>query len=93
MENGNAPVTRADLAELRGEVHGDLILLQEKLTETIQDSETRVLNAFYKYAEATQKRLALLEGTDANILSRLATMESRILELEKRANIPPGETA
>lgn len=48
MESGNAPVTRADLAKLRGEVHGDLILLQEKLTGTIQDSQTRVLNAFYK---------------------------------------------
>src|SRR5688572_4878352 len=103
-DDRNAPATKGDIANLRtefksdsatlrGEVHSDVILLQEKLTEAFQDSETRILTAFYRYAEATQKHLQLLDGTDANILSRLGSMESRLLEVEKRLNIPPGQAA
>ena len=81
---------KEDLATLRGESHSDLLLLKEQFQESIHDAETRILKAFYGYAEATQKRLALLEGTDANILGRLGSMETRLLEVEKRLNMPPS---
>ena len=47
MDNGNEPATKADLNALR-----------EELVEAIHDSETRLLRAFYDFAETNQKRLA-----------------------------------
>ncbi|MBI4479628.1 MAG: hypothetical protein HY651_06360 [Acidobacteria bacterium] len=48
--NGNTPATQADLAKL-----------EDRLLEAIHDSETRLLKAFYTYAEATQKHLVDLD--------------------------------
>ena len=63
--------------------------LLERLLESIQDAETRTIRAFYNYAETNQKRLLLVEGTEANVLSRLITVETRLMEIERRLNMPP----
>ena len=78
MDNGNEPATKADLNALR-----------EELVEAIHDSETRLLRAFYDFAETNQKRLAEAERTGVVIIERLAMMERRITEVEKRLNMPP----
>lgn len=64
--------------------------LGDAMRETVRDSETRLLKAFYGIAESTQKRLALHDQTDGSLLGRLETLESRLLEVEKRLNTPPG---
>lgn len=55
----------------------------------LRDTETKLLQAFYGYAEATNKRFNQLDGNIAIFFNRLGTVESRLLEVEKRLNIPP----
>jgi hypothetical protein len=86
MENGNAPATKQDIEQLRSEMshsHDDLI---ERLT----DGETRLLKAFYNFAQSNSKRMTEIEGNEAALRSRLATIEDRLMEVEKRLNIPPS---
>ena len=61
----------------------------DQVAQLIHDSETRLLQAFYGFAEATNKRLNQVDGNTAIFLNRLGTVESRLLEVEKRLNIPP----
>ena len=59
MDNGHEPATKADLAEL-----GERLTerLTELFTEAIHDSETRLLKAFYGFAETVQTRFQAADG-------------------------------
>ena len=63
--------------------------LQDRMTELIHDSETRLLQAFYSYADGNNKRVGQLETNDAALVARVGTLENRVLEIEKRLNFPP----
>jgi hypothetical protein len=56
--NRNAPATKGDLTDA---VNG----LEERVMEAIHDIETRLLKAFYTFAETNQKRLAEAETESA----------------------------
>jgi len=94
MDDLNAPVTKGDIQgavqgaveQLRSEMHQQY----DDLKETIRDSETKLLKAFYSFAESNQQRLAQVEGTTNGVIARLGTLETRILEVEKRLNMPPA---
>jgi hypothetical protein len=89
LEDQNAPATKGDIAQLRAEIghqYNDLV-------ERIADSQPALLKAFYGYAEGNNKRVAELEGNEAAVRSRLGTLETRLLEVEKRRNMPPGGIA
>ena len=75
MDNGHQPATKADIEALR---------------EQIRDTETKLLTAFYDFAKANQQRLSQLETSDAALTRRIATLEERLLEVEKRLNMPPS---
>ena len=60
----NDVATKAAVKGLRDELKGDLKTLRDELTEVIRDTETKLLKAFYGFAESTQKRLN--EGERAN---------------------------
>jgi 4-hydroxyphenylpyruvate dioxygenase-like putative hemolysin len=62
----------------------------DHLAEAIHESETRLLKAFYTFAESNQQRLTQVEGNATAVNARLATLESRITEVEKRLNMPPA---
>ena len=62
----------------------------ERVGSMIHECETRLLQAFYGYAEATNKRLNQIDGNMAVFFNRLGTMENRLLEVERRLNIPPA---
>jgi hypothetical protein len=54
-EDQNAAATKGDLAQLRSEMsHG-----YNDILERIADSETRLLKAFYAFAESNDKRMTL----------------------------------
>ena len=55
----------------------------------IRDSETRLLQAFYSFAETNQKRLTEVEREAAAVKERLALIEGRLTDVEKRLNMPP----
>ena len=55
MDNGNEPATKADVAEVKQ----DLAMLRaevrhqyDDLKETLRDGETKLLKAFYTFAES-----------------------------------------
>jgi hypothetical protein len=70
MENGHEPATKGDVAEvkqdvamLRSEVKQEVAMLrsemhhmEDALVARIADSETKLLKAFYTFAESNQKR-------------------------------------
>jgi predicted nucleic acid-binding Zn-ribbon protein len=82
MNNGNQPATKADVAAVRSDLEG--------VREQIRDTETKLLTAFYDFAKVNQQRLSELEGSDAAIKRRIGSIEDRLLEVEKRLNMPPA---
>ena len=62
----------------------------ERVSTMLHDTETRLLQAFYSFAESNAKRLNQVEGNVAIFINRLGVLENRVLELEKRLNIPPA---
>lgn len=84
---------RSEITSVRTEIQDLETRLTERILGITHDMETRILTAFYGYAQTNDKRLLLVEGADANMLSRLGIVESRLLEIEERLNIPPGPSA
>jgi len=88
---------KQDLAQHRSEVKQEFEQVRSEanhthddLVERISDSETRLLQAFYSFADANNKRLVQGEAATALVISRITTLEDRVLGLEKRLNIPPS---
>ena len=59
MDNGHEPATKQDLNQLRAEFQQDMSQLRaefhhgfDELKETLRDSETKLLQAFYTFAES-----------------------------------------
>jgi hypothetical protein len=82
------------LQALESRFDGKLDTLEQRLLDRmgqmIRDSETRLLQAFYSFAETNSKRLTQVDATDIMVLGRVSTLESRMMEVEKRLNIPPA---
>ncbi|MBZ5626533.1 MAG: hypothetical protein LAQ69_48800 [Acidobacteriia bacterium] len=57
--------------------------------ERMRDTETRLLQAFYSFAEPNQQRLAATGCETAPVKVRLSTLEDCIFEIEKRLDHPP----
>ena len=101
MEDNNAPATKGDIAAsearlearlkavLEGRMDAQERRLLDEVSRIVQESETRLLKAFYSYAEGNDKRLNHLEGSIPVFFNRLGTVETRLLEVEKRLNMPP----
>ena len=83
MNNGHEPATKADLKL-------GLEELKNRLTAVIRDTETKLLTAFYDFAKANQHRISELEGGHATLTRRMGSIEDRLLEVERRLNIPPA---
>jgi len=81
MDNGHEPATKADLSALEQR-------LTEAFTEAIHDSETRLLKAFYGFTETVQARFQAADDDQANLRKRLSVVEQRLIEVEKRLNLP-----
>ena len=69
----NAPATKGDILDV---------------LETLRDIETKLLGAFYGYAKSNDKRVLEVEGNEAVLRSRVATLETRVTDLEQRLNTP-----
>lgn len=90
MDNGNEPATKNDLAAVRDELKNDLAAVRDELMEAVRDSETKLLKAFYTFAESNQQRISQVEASNGAVIARLATLESRITIVEKHLNLPPA---
>jgi uncharacterized protein (DUF342 family) len=97
LEERIKKATKADLIALEERLNSDTTAREERLnqkmdelTETFRDMQTEMLKAFYAFAETNQARLTETERATAALQERMSMMESRLIQLEKRLNMPPG---
>ena len=60
------------------------------LEEGYRDTQTEVLKAVYSMGERLQMRAATQDVIINSIQQRQASLESRLLEIEKRLHLPPA---
>jgi len=96
-DDRNAPATKGDIEDLRGEIKESAAMLRSEMQHTrdeliarMTDSDTRLLKAFYSFAESNQTRVFGTEQQTAFLKERLAKLESRRMEVERRLNMPPA---
>jgi hypothetical protein len=80
MENGDQPATKRD-------VKTAVDAAKDELLEAMRGIETKLLQAFYGYAKSNDSRVLEVEANEAILRTRLATLESRVMEVERRLNI------
>jgi hypothetical protein len=80
MENGDQPATKRD-------VKTAVDAAKDELLEAMRGIETKLLQAFYGYAKTNDTRVLEVEANEAILRTRLATLESRVMEVERRLNI------
>jgi len=90
MDDLNAPATKGDLRGAVDQLRAEMNHQYNGLVQRIAGSEMKLLQAFYSFAESNQQRIALVEGNTTAVIARLATLETRLLEVEKRLNMPPA---
>jgi hypothetical protein len=60
-DDHNAPATKGDLQDLESRIEGKLDASEQRVLDRVEimirDTETRLLQAFYSFAETNQKRL------------------------------------
>jgi len=75
--DSNAPATKGDIQDLRAE-----------MVESVRSIQAELLKAFYAFAESNLKRFAEIETEGEALKSRIATLEARLLQIERRVNFP-----
>jgi hypothetical protein len=93
MNDDNAPVTRAELREELAALESRLeSRLESSLIGRMRDMETALLTAFHSYSRGVSVRFRKIEADVSNIdaaaNARLAALEDRIMEVERR--LPPA---
>lgn len=100
MEDRKTSAWKADFADLGQEFRQEMMDLKLAVNTRLQEFEQRVeqqlgevgariVTTVFQLAEALQTRVSDVERSDATVKHRLAMLEERLTELEKRLNIPP----
>ena len=84
MENGDQPATKRDVET---SIKTAIDAAKDELLEAMRGIETKLLQAFYGYAKTNDTRVLEVEANEAILRTRLATLESRVMEVERRLNI------
>ena len=101
MEDLNSPATKGDLQELatqlRTEFQQGVTQLRSEfqhgfddLKEAMRDNQTEMLKAFYSFIQSNQERFKAAEDAESALKKRLAVLEDRMIEVERRLNMPPA---
>jgi hypothetical protein len=99
MDDREQLATKQDLGDVEKGIKRDLADLEKRMAaemkqgfaemrEFVTDTETKLLTAFYSFADADQKHLSQLDRAAASVGERLNTCERRIMDIEKRLNFP-----
>ena len=91
-DDRNAPATKGDVQDAVQQLRSEMRLQYDDLKEAIRDSETRLLNAFYGFAQSVQERFKAADDAEASLKKRMTIIEERLTEVEKRLNYPPQQT-
>jgi|SRR5579872_2896140 len=96
MDNGHEPAWRADSVELRSEAREDFARLCSfvrdgfaDLKKSMRDGQAEIFKVLSGYTQSNYERIAAREQDSASVLKRLAILESRMTEVERRLNQPP----
>ena len=84
MENGDQPATKRDVET---SIKTAIDTAKDELLEAMRGIETKLLQAFYGYAKSNDSRVLEVEANEGILRTRLATLESRVMEVERRLNI------
>src|SRR6266542_150460 len=79
---------KGDMTALKTELKTDMTALEERLREYVHDTETRIVGEFFKYAQSMDARLRTTEVNILPMIDRMAAMETRLLSVERRLNLP-----
>jgi spore coat protein CotH len=60
------------------------------LEEAYRDTQTEVLKAVYSMGERLESRVGAQEAIIASLQQRQASVEARLLQIEKRLHLPPA---
>lgn len=100
--NPQAPATKSDLQLVKSEPTDEIQSL-EGCTQTrleplvsekrdwlsdIRDSQAELLKVIYSFTQNDSRHSVEFEGSEAALRGRLGIIEDRLLEVEKRLNIP-----
>ena len=88
MEKVKTP-TLGDVMEALERLGSRLDVFQTKMEGDMAAVAESILSNVFRLAEALQSRVSDLERSDANMKHRLAMLEERLTELEKKLNLPP----
>ncbi len=88
MDNGHEPATKADLAHVAEQFRSEFHHGFDELKETMRNGQTELLRAFYSFAQSADAKLKESEIADMLLRQRLTAVEMRLLEVEKRLNLP-----
>ena len=86
----NAPATKGGLEDLETRLKGDISEVAARLTEKMRAMQSELLHAFYGFTESVQSRFKAQDDTEAGLKHRLTVLEGRLLEVERRLNMPPA---
>lgn len=86
---------KQDVAEVEARLKQELVSLEERMRqftrELVNEVETKLLSAFFNYAERTEKVLERLTTdirhlhlADQNLEDRMRALEARVFNLEKK---------
>ncbi|MSV28803.1 MAG: hypothetical protein EXQ52_08660 [Bryobacterales bacterium] len=85
----NDPATKQDISVLRAELSTELRATEERLLKVIRDSQTEVIRSTFGFASSMDAKLKTSEAGEILLKQRVGVLESRLLEVEKRLNMPP----
>jgi len=85
LETGMSSIdTRMSSLETRMATRDDLASLESRMMEQIEKTETRLLTAFHQSARPMEIRVRNVAATATGADERLALLEERISQLERR---------
>jgi phage shock protein A len=87
MEKAKA-ATLGDVMEALERLNSRFDVFQGKMETDLAGVAESILSNVFRLAEALQSRVSDLERSDANMKHRLAMLEERLTELEKKLNLP-----
>ena len=85
----NAPATKGDVQDVKLELRAEMKAMGDRLVEAYRTGQTELLKAFYHFTQSSDERVASTEAEAASLKKRLAIVESRITDIERRLNWPP----
>jgi hypothetical protein len=90
MSDSNTLAMGSDIQGSFDQLRSEMRRHHEGVRAAIHSRESKLLRALYSFAESNEQRLAHAEATTSAMIVRLATLETRLLEVEKRLNMPPA---